>query len=137
MDDAHERDILEFFGSRHTERALYRVFVDKILAMFPDTRVKVHKTQISFYHRHLFAAAWLPHRPMKGRPEAYLLVTFGLETRLESPRIIEAVEPYRRRWTHHVLITGPGDIDDELLGWVRQAREFSDRKREGPAGWVP
>ncbi|QGU04798.1 DUF5655 domain-containing protein [Corynebacterium comes] len=128
MDENYGRDILDYFGPHDTERRLYEVFAAKVLATFPDTRVKVHKTQISFYNRHLFAAAWLPFRRMKDRPQEYLLVTFGLGRRLDSPRIVETVEPYPRRWTHHVVVSTCEDIDQELMGWIGEAWEFSAHK---------
>lgn len=120
-----EEDLSGFFGSHDTERHLYDVFAGRILAGFPDTRVKAHRTQISFYHRRLFAAAWLPVRTVRGRPEAYLVVTFVLDRRLDSPRIVEAVEPRPGRWTHHVLVAAAEEVDDELLGWVEQARQLA------------
>ena len=40
-------------------------------------------------------------------------MSFGLAYHKESPRIAVAVEPYPQRWTHHVIVTAPEDIDDE------------------------
>lgn len=40
-----------------------------------------------------------------------------------------AVEPYPNRWTHHVLISAPEEIDDELMGWIKEASIFSEGKR--------
>ena len=56
------------------------------------------------------------------------MVSFGLADRLESPRIAVAVEPYPRRWTHHVLVERPDQLDEELLGWLEQAWRFSLEK---------
>ena len=56
------------------------------------------------------------------------MVTFGLGHKVESPRIDVATEPYPGRWTHHVLIGGPEEVDDELMAWVRAAAEFSAAK---------
>lgn len=93
-------------------------------------KVKVQKTQIAFSNRHNFAfVSFLPVRKAKERPEVYLVVTFGLGYRAESPRIDAAAEPYPGRWTHHVLISGTGEVDDELMGWVKEAAAFSDGKR--------
>ena len=64
----------------------------------------------------------------KERPDTYIVVTFGLKRQVESPRIDGAVEPYPNRWTHHVLISREGEIDDELLGWVKEAAVFSEKK---------
>ena len=47
---------------------------------------------------------------------------------MESSRIDAAVEPYPGRWTYHVLISEVDEIDDELMGWVREAAAFSEAK---------
>ena len=118
-------DVLFFFDGRPTELALYEALLLRMEAAFPDASVKVQKSQISFYHRHLFAAASLPLRRRKGWPKQALLVTLGLPYHLDSPRVAVAVEPYPGRWTHHVLVSEPGQIDDELLGWLREAYDFA------------
>lgn len=59
-----------------------------------------------------------------------------LRRRLDSPRVDAATEPYPNRWTHHLLISDPAEIDDELMGWIREAAAFSDGKRKPPAGVV-
>ena len=67
-------------------------------------------------------------RKVKDRPDPWLVVTFGLEYKVESSRIDAATEPYPNRWTHHVLITDPAEIDYELMSWIKEASLFSDRK---------
>ena len=125
----YESDVLFFFDGKPTELALYQALERAMSARFPEASVKVQKSQISFYHRHLFAAASLPLRRRKEWPKECLLVTFGLSHRLSSPRIAVAVEPYPNRWTHHVTVGTQGEIDDELMAWVRKAAEFSASKR--------
>ena len=71
----------------------------------------------------------LPLRRRKGWPPCCLVVTFGLGRRAESPRILHAIEPYPGRWTTHIPLLEPGDVDRELLGWIRGAYEFSSAKR--------
>ncbi len=66
---------------------------------------------------------------MKERPEVYIVVTFGLGYRLESLSVDAAVEPYLGRFIHHVLVSGTGEVDDELMGWVKEAAVFSAGKR--------
>lgn len=122
-------DILFFFDGRPAELILYETLFGRLEAEFPDASVKVQKTQISFYGRHLFAAASLPARRRKGWPEHCLLVTVGLARRLDSPRVAVATEPYPGRWTHHVPVSRPEEIDGELLAWLREAYEFSESKR--------
>ena len=118
-------DVLFFLDGRPAELALYEALLLRMEAAFPDASVKVQKSQISFYHRHLFAAASLPLRRRKGWPKQALLVTLGLPYRLDSPRVAVAAEPYPGRWTHHVLVSEPGQIDGELLGWLREAYDFA------------
>ena len=40
-------------------------------------------------------------------------------------RIDIATEPYPGRWTHHILIEHPEEIDDELMDWFRKAYHFA------------
>lgn len=39
-----------------------------------------------------------------------------------------ATEPYPNRWTHHILISDTEEIDEELLGWIKEAADFSNSK---------
>ena len=124
----YQSDVWLFFDGHPEERVLYEALFDRMEQLFPDARVKVQKSQISFYNRHLFAAVSLPVRRKKDWPERCILVTFGLERRLESPRIAVAVEPYPNRWTHHVVVARMEDLDGELMGWLNEASEFARNK---------
>ncbi|MEG0756553.1 MAG: DUF5655 domain-containing protein [Oscillospiraceae bacterium] len=66
----------------------------------------------------------LPRRKTEGG----IVVSFGLSYRLDSPRIAVATEPYPNRWTHHVPVTDAAQLDEELLGWLREAYDFADGK---------
>lgn len=124
-----DEQVLLFFDKVPDALPLYAELERRILAEYPDTRIKVQKTQISFYNRHLFACvSFAKVRKKADRPDSYIVVTFGLEHRVDSPRIDIATEPYPNQWTHHVLISDLSEIDDELMGWIREAAEFSDRK---------
>ena len=124
----YEADVLAFFDGKSWALPLYHSLFDRMEQMFPEAAVKVQKSQISFYGRHLFAAVSLPLRRKKTWPEECLVVTFGLGARLDSSRIAVAVEPYPNRWTHHLLISEMSEIDDELMAWVKEAADFADRK---------
>ena len=125
-----DQDVLYFFDRKSEALPLYEAFEQKVLSAVEGVKVKVQKTQIAFSNRHNFAfVSFLPVRKAKERPEVYIVVTFGLGYRLESPRIDAAVEPYPGRWTHHVLLSKAGEIDDELMGWIKEAAAFSDSKR--------
>ena len=125
----YESDILFFFDGKPAELALYQAFFRRMEAAFPDASVRVQKSQVSFYGKHFFAAASLPLRRRKDWPRECILVTFGLPIRLDSPRIAVAVEPYPNRWTHHVVLGSVEEIDEELLGWLREAAAFAASKR--------
>lgn len=128
LPDYYEADVLRYFDQKPQEAALYEALFQRLCGAVPDASVKVQKSQISFYGRHLFAAASIPVRRKKSWPEHCLLVTFGLAFRLDSPRIAVAVEPYPNRWTHHVVIDRPEQLDEELMGWVRDAYDFAQSK---------
>ena len=125
----YHSDPLFYFDGKPLELALYEALFDRLEAAFPQASVRVQKSQISFYGRHLFAAASLPVRRKKGWPETCILVTFGLSHRLDAGRIAVAVEPWPNRWTHHTVISDPAQIDDELMEWLREAYDFSEQKR--------
>jgi len=123
-----EIDVAAFFANMPEAQPLYEMLAEKMREEYPSARIKIQKSQISFSGRHNFAFVWLPLRPVKTRPPVYIVVSFGLPRHLESPRIVQAVEPYPNRWTHHVIVQSKDDIDPELLGWIREAYIFADGK---------
>ena len=123
-------DVLFFFDRKPLALSLYEAFAQRIAGEIGDARVKVSKTQISFANGHNFAfVSLLPVRRAKERPPEYIVVSFGLAYKKESPRIDAATQPYPNRWTHHVLISSLEEIDDELMGWIKEASDFSAAKR--------
>ena len=121
---------LFFFDEKPAALPLYEAFAKRLLAEIDNVTVKVQKTQISFSNKYNFAfVSLLPVRKAKARPETWTTVTFGLRYKKESPRIDAATEPYPNRWTHHMLISSADEIDDELMGWIKEAAAFSADKR--------
>lgn len=116
-------DELMFFNTMPGALPLYEALRQKLLAEFPDATLKAQKSQITFKARYGFAFVSL--RRMKGCPEVFMIVSFGLSHRLSSPRVAVAVEPYPSRWTHHVIVWEEGQLDDELMGWLREAHDFA------------
>lgn len=122
-------EALLFFDKHMDALPLYEAFADRVAAEIENVRIKVQKSQISFYNKHLFACvSFAKIRKKKDCPASYIVITFGLDHKLEARRIEIATEPYPNRWTHHVLIADAEEIDDELLAWIREAAAFSDRK---------
>lgn len=119
-------DELLFFDADPKSLPLYALLRENLLRFVPEMRIEVHRTQISWKNRYLFAAlSFTPVRRKKDRPPHFLTVTLLLPSRLESPRVDAAFEPYPMRWTHHIMIGSPEEIDDELLTWLREAATFA------------
>lgn len=116
-------DELMFFNAMPGALPLYEALREKLLAECPDTTLKVQKSQITFKVKYGYAFVSL--RRMKGCPEVFIIVSFGLSHRLDSPRIAVAVEPYPNRWTHHTIVSEAKQLDDELMGWLREAHNFA------------
>ena len=124
-------DTMAFFEvQKHPEALpLYEALEGRILAEVDSVRIKVQKSQITFYNRRLFACASFARVRRKAElPPCWLVVTVGLARRLDSPRVAVATEPYPGRWTHHIVISDPAEVDDELMGWVREAAAFAAAK---------
>ena len=125
MDDK----LLQFFDQMPEALPLSQKFEREVLSRVEDVHIKVQKTQITYSNRHVFACvSFAKVRKAKERPPVYIVVTFGLAYKKESPRIDIATEPYPNRWTHHVLVSEEEQIDEELLGWVEEASAFSAAK---------
>ena len=116
-------DELFFFDSIPDALPLYAALSETLLAAFPNVTVEVKKTQITFREKYGFAFVSL--RRMKGCPKVFIIVTFGLSHRLDSPRIHMAAEPYPSRWTHHVIVQSAEEINGELMGWLIEAHDFA------------
>lgn len=124
-----DSNILFFFGERMEALPMYERLEEAILTRIPDVKIKVSKTQITFANKRGFAfVSFNPCRKAKDRSAVWMTVTFGLGYRKESPRIDVATEPYPGRWTHHVMVGSAEEIDEELLGWIQEAAEFSASK---------
>ena len=123
-------DVLLFFGEHMEALPIYERLEDAILTRIPDVKIKVAKTQITFANRRGFAfVSFTPCRKAKDRPAVWMTISFGLGCRRESPRIDVATEPYPGRWTHHVMVGTPNEIDGELLGWIQEAADYAFSKR--------
>ena len=125
-----DSDILFFFSEHMEALPIYQRLENAILTRIPDVKIKVAKTQITFANKRGFAfVSFSPCRRAKERPAVWMTISFGLGYRKEAPRIDVATEPYPGRWTHHVMVGSPEEIDEELLSWLQEAAEFSAAKR--------
>lgn len=121
-------DEMLLFNKTQSVFPLYLLLRDKLRGIYPEMEIKVGTSMVSFRNKHVFAMASPPWRKHSGWPCEYLLVSFGLPYKKESPRIVEAVEPYPKRWTHHVIVVAEDELDDELMTWLDEAYQFAQVK---------
>ena len=126
-DDILSPDALFFFDGHPGALALYEALAEKLLSEFPDTQIRVRKTQIGFHDGRLYCCASMtPVRRKSERPDPFLTVTFALDAPDPSPRLV-CVPVRPNRFTHHAIIGSPSDIDGELLAWLRSSRNLHYR----------
>lgn len=122
-------DTIIFFSKQPEALPLYEAFAYAVTKLYPDTEIRVQKTQISFYDVHMFACvSFVRVKKKKELPEPYLVVTLGMPYPLESPRVAVKTEPYPGRWTTHIVIGETEEIDGELLSWLKEAHDFAKNK---------
>ena len=127
--DFVKQDTLIFFEQHRDAYPLYEIFINMQLEQFPQTKMKVQKSQISFSNRHMYACvSFLRVKKKAEMPAAYFVLTLGMPCPLESDRVAVRTEPYPGRWTTHIVISAPTDLDEELFGWIRLAYEFAENK---------
>ena len=127
--DTTTQDPLFFFDRHQAVYPLYECFQKKLLARLPESRIKVQKSQISYYNRHLYACISVLKVKRKAElPNDYFVLTLGLSAPLESNRVAAKTEPYPGRWTTHFVISSPSDLDEELFDWIEQAYQFAQGK---------
>ena len=61
-------------------------------------------------------------------PESYMVITLGLSEPLFSQRVAVRTEPYPGRWTHHIVLSTPEELDEELFLWIMAAYAFAETK---------
>jgi hypothetical protein len=111
----------EFFSGRNESRHIFDTLRATIEAFGP-VEVRVTKSQVAFRRRKAFAWAWVPDRYLRGG-HAPLVLTLSFARRDSSPRWKQIVEPAPGRFTHHLELHAPSEIDDQVRGWLQEAWE--------------
>ncbi len=124
-----DADTLMFFDRHMDVLPLYQAFEEILFDSFPAVNKRVQKTQITFSNRHVFACVSFARVKRKAElPMRYMVITLGLPAPLDSERIAVKTEPYPGRWTHHIVVSTPEELDEELLSWMKTAYTFADAK---------
>ncbi len=112
----------EFFAGREESRIIFEALREAVDAA-GAAQVRVTKSQVAFRRRRAFAWAWVPGKYLRGRRLAPLVLTVALRRRDASPRWKQTVEPVPGRFTHHLELRSPADVDDEVRSWLWEAWE--------------
>ena len=124
-----DADALMFFDQHMDILPLYQAFEELLFDSFPVVNKRVQKTQITFSNRHVFACVSFARVKRKTElPMRFIVITLGLPAPLDSERVAVKTEPYPGRWTHHIVVNKPEELDEELFSWIREACAFAGAK---------
>ena len=120
MGGNHPRNPEGFFAGHPDGLLLFAVVQDAVAAI-GAAEVRVTKSQIAFRRRKGFAYVWRPKQYVRSAFPAVLSI--ALPHRVGSDRFKEVVHPSGQLWMHHLELDDPGQIDDEVRGWLSAAYE--------------
>lgn len=118
------KEVKSFFSGQPERLALFQAMERMIQSIGPAI-ITVSMTQISFSAKTQFAWIWMPLPTSKKRPLHSLVLSFGCGRRIEDEQIVEAIEPYPGKWTHHVIIAEEADLTESVREWLGEAYHFS------------
>lgn len=108
----------ELFAGHPETLRIYRA-VTRALAPLEDVEEVVSRSQIAFRRHRTFAYLWRPGQYLRSEVPAVLSV--ALDERLTSPRFKEVAHPSPRVWMHHLELSDPAQVDQEVHEWLSQA----------------
>ena len=111
--------VQEFFTGYKESEVIFDALSATINLLGPLV-FQVSKSQIAARHRRPFAWVWVPARYLRGHV-APLVLSIALRRRDPSPRWKEIVEPATGRFMHHLELYSAGEVDQEVVDWLREA----------------
>mgnify|MGYP001814650126 FL=1 len=113
----------EYFAGRPlAETVFFRV--RSVLEQLGPVDIRTTKSQVAFRRARGFAYLWLPGQYLAS-PSADVVLSFALGRYDPSPRFKEVAHPSPRHWMHHLEINDVDEVDDEVIGWLREAADRS------------
>ena len=109
----------EYFDGNDESRQLFECLREMVESLGP-VEILVQQSQVAFRRNKSFAYAWMPGKYLRCRG-APLVLTIGFRRRDMSPRWKKVVEAAPGRFTHHMEIHSPNDIDNQVCGWLQEA----------------
>lgn len=117
MTESTDQAIERVFARSEPEvRALARTLIERALAL-PGASVDPKGTCLHLNHRVAFAGL----HPRK----AALFLNLRTAAPIESPRIRRTEQASANRYHNEMLVAAPGEIDDELMGWIAGAHALA------------
>ncbi len=111
----------DFFAGHPLGVSVFRK-VQASVRGFGDVQVRTTKSQVAFRRKRGFAYLWIPGQYLRNATaEVVLSVALGRPD--ASSRFKQVVHPTPKHWIHHLEIHDISDIDDEVVGWIREAAE--------------
>ncbi len=93
--------------------------VQRVVSSIGEASVVASKSQVTFRRRMGFAYVWRPGQYVDSDVPAVLSIALPHEA--TSERFKEVVHPSRSVWMHHLELDEPGQVDDEVRGWLLEA----------------
>ncbi len=104
-----------FTGKDDVVRSIYDRLVEALHSVGPFQE-EPKKTSLHLVHTVGFAGV----HPRKSS----LLLNVRTDHAIESPRITKTEQVSKNRFHNEVKLASPGDVDEELLGWLKAAYEL-------------
>ena len=114
-----------FFQSRKPEAVpAVRAFLTGALERWPEAEIVTQKSQVGVRCPRPFCALWVPGTHVRGRATPGAAISLFLPRPLQTERLIMAVEPYPGRFTNHLVLSTPEEVDEALWAWAAEAKRF-------------
>ncbi len=117
----------EFFDGKEKSRQLFDM-VSRAVSVSGAFELQVSKSQIAYKADKVFAWVWIPGKYIKSTVP--LVLSVSLPARDSSRRWKQIVEPACGRFMHHLELNAAEEVDDEVITWLNQAREFASQPRQ-------
>ena len=110
----------DFFADHPTGQAVATA-VARAVDTLGQAEVRVSRSQVAFRRRTGFAYLWRPGQYLSSDVPAVLSI--ALPRRIDSARFKEIANPAPGVWMHHLELHDEAELDAEVAGWLREARE--------------
>lgn len=93
--------------------------VERAVSGLGGVSTRTTRSQVAFRRRRGFAYAWRPGQYVAN--PVPLVLSVALPREVTSPRIKEVAHPSAGVWMHHLELSRPEEVDDEVRAWLVEA----------------